>query len=55
MARFRYRCPTTGLRVGAFFPGDAMEPDGYEPVTCTACAAIHFVNPTTGKVLGEDD
>ncbi len=47
--------PDHGLKVDAFFPDEAIEADSYEPVTCTACSAIHFVNPTTGKLLGEDD
>ncbi len=28
------------------------EAETYEPVTCTACARVHLVNPKTGKVLG---
>ena len=26
----------------------------YEPVTCTACARAHLVNPKTGKLLQEE-
>jgi hypothetical protein len=29
--------------------------DAYESVTCLACRQLHFVNPTTDSVLGEDD
>jgi hypothetical protein len=29
--------------------------DAYEAITCLACRKVHYVNPTTGKVLGEDD
>jgi hypothetical protein len=35
----------------------ADEPDQderrYDSVGCPACAALHFVNPATGKILGE--
>ena len=26
----------------------------YEPMTCPVCHQVHYVNPATGKVLGED-
>ena len=29
--------------------------EDYQTVTCLACQQVHLVNPTTGKVLGEDD
>ena len=28
--------------------------DEFEAVACNACAALHWVNPKTGKVLGAD-
>jgi hypothetical protein len=28
--------------------------DAYQSITCLACRQSHFVNPTTCKVLGED-
>lgn len=27
--------------------------DRYEAITCPACARLHLVNKTTGKILGE--
>jgi hypothetical protein len=27
--------------------------DTYETVTCPACLRLHFVNKTTGKLLGD--
>jgi hypothetical protein len=27
----------------------------YESVTCPACLRIHFINKTTGKLLGEKE
>lgn len=54
MPPFMYRCPNTGYRVQGFV---AEEPDNdsYEPVLCVICQQIHLVDPTTGKVLGEED
>jgi hypothetical protein len=54
MPPFLFGCPNTGQTVQGFFAEEV--PDGaYEAITCLACRQIHFVNPTTGKVLGEDD
>jgi len=56
MPLFLYRCPKTGARVQGFTAEDVSEDHhSYEPVTCPVCRQIHHVNPTTGKVLGEDD
>jgi hypothetical protein len=31
------------------------EPQGiYEAVVCKACTGIHFINRTSGKLLGQD-
>jgi hypothetical protein len=54
MPRFLYRCPNTGSRVQGFV-AEEIPNDTYEPVTCVACRQVHFVNPATGKVLGEDN
>ena len=29
--------------------------DTYEPVTCPGCQRLHFINKTTGKLLGEKE
>lgn len=56
MAPFLYRCPNTGRRVQGWTADDPNDnSDRYETVTCLACAQVHLVNPSTGKVLGEDD
>jgi hypothetical protein len=54
MAPFIYRCPTTGQSVQGWFAGEASNSEGetYLPMTCLACAWVHFVNPATRKVLG---
>ncbi len=61
MAPFLYRCPNTGFRVQGFGSDktsqDKKSDDAatYVSVTCIMCQQVHLVNPTTGKVLGEDD
>ncbi len=56
MPPFLYRCPNTGKTVQGFSAEDVSdEPDTYETVTCLACRQVHLINPSTGKVLGEDD
>jgi hypothetical protein len=56
MPPFLYRCPNTSLQVQGFVaeevPDDA---DSYKSVTCLACLQVHYVNPITGKVLGQED
>jgi hypothetical protein len=51
-----FRCPRTGLNVQHWLdelkPGD---PDSaYESVACKACTRLHFINRSTGRLLGED-
>jgi hypothetical protein len=57
MAAFIHRCPTTGRNVQGWFADDVSEDEGetYEAVTCLACAQMHLVNRSTGKVLGAGD
>lgn len=50
-----FKCPQTGLNVQHWL---ADEPDDligtiYKPVVCQACTKLHFVNISTGKLLGE--
>jgi hypothetical protein len=51
-----FKCPATGLQVQTPLPmvmdapGDQTH--AYEAVKCLACTRLHFVNRTTGKVLG---
>ena len=54
MTPFLYRCPNTGQTVQGFV-AEEVPNDAYEAITCRACRQNHFVNPTTGKVLGEDE
>ena len=56
MATFLYRCPDTGFRVQGYTRGQTSDDDdAYEAVTCIACTRVHLVNPTTGKVMGEEE
>jgi hypothetical protein len=56
MTPFLYCCPNTGYRVQGFVAEDVSDdPENYQTITCLACQRVHLVNPTTGKVLGEDD
>lgn len=54
MPPFLYRCPNTGQTVQGF-AAEETSGDAYEAIACLACRQNHFVNPTTGKVLGGDD
>ena len=56
MTAFLYRCPNTGFRVQGLTAEElAEDPSTFESVKCLVCRQIHLVNPTTGKVAGEDD
>ena len=52
---FTFRCPHTKLAVQGWIAGDVLDQTTFEPVQCTACTRVHYVNPVTGKVLGERD
>ena len=55
MGGFAFRCPNTGFHVQAWSDDDSDSPEFYETVSCTACKRMHLVNPTTGRVLGEEN
>jgi hypothetical protein len=54
MATRLYRCPNTGQMVQGWFADDGTEnrEHQYEAVTCIACRGLHYIDPKTGKVLG---
>ena len=55
MPLFTYRCPKTRRLVQGFSAEDTSEDQHvYEPMTCPVCHQVHYVNPATGKVLGEN-
>jgi len=53
MGAFLFRCPNTDQHVQGWW-AEEVEPseDRYETVTCSACQAVHLVNPGTSKVAG---
>ncbi|MFZ0094156.1 MAG: hypothetical protein WAK97_09565 [Pseudolabrys sp.] len=56
MATFIFRCPRTGFNVQAFTAGNGdRDNEAYEAITCIACQRVHLVNPTTGKIVADDD
>jgi hypothetical protein len=55
MPPFLYRCPNTGYRIQGFVAEEVSDDQTYVSVTCIMCRQLHLVNPSTGKVVGEDD
>jgi hypothetical protein len=55
MVNHIYHCTRTGMNVQVVMSEvTASDPtDRYEAITCPACARLHLVNKTTGKILGE--
>jgi hypothetical protein len=57
MKHIIFRCPATGLNVQ--WSAEEIEPEDetrlspYQAVHCPACTKLHFVNLSTGKLLGE--
>ena len=54
MPPFLCGCPNTGQTVQGLAARKTPD-EAYELVSCLACLQLHFVNPTTDSVLGEDD
>ena len=54
MGAFLFGCPNTGQQVQSWSAEEVCsnEDDQYEAITCTACQAVHLVNPGTGKIVG---
>lgn len=55
MTAFIFRCPNTGLSVQGLTKDDGDKDYTFEAILCTACQRVHWINPKTGKLLGEDD
>jgi hypothetical protein len=48
-----FRCPNTGLDVQtSILREENPEARSYEAVLCSACTRLHFIDTTTGKVVG---
>jgi hypothetical protein len=56
MGHFVFKCPRTGMNV-QHWKADEVEPDdpqfAYDTVVCQACSRLHFINRSTGRLLGE--
>jgi hypothetical protein len=57
MGNLLIRCVRTGLNVQVWLPDAAPtdRADSYEAVTCPACARLHLVNKTTGRMLSDKE
>ncbi len=55
MGHLVFKCPRTGLNVQHWLADDPVsdDPDGsYETVVCQACNGFHFIDRSSGKLLG---
>jgi hypothetical protein len=48
-----FKCPQTGLNVQHWLEDAPDDPTTHKPVVCQACTKLHFINRSTGKLLGE--
>jgi hypothetical protein len=58
MAHVVFKCPRTGMNVQHWIAEGATQDDPHgthETVVCKACTRLHFINRTTGKLLGETE
>jgi hypothetical protein len=58
MGNVIFKCPRTGMNVQHWLADEkpsAHAATSYETVTCNACSGFHFINRTTGKLLGENE
>jgi hypothetical protein len=57
MLHILFRCPFSGWNVQQWLEDDTTpdnETTKYDPVRCPACGRLHFVNKSTGKLLGDE-
>jgi hypothetical protein len=59
MTTFLYRCPTTRLKVQGWIADDPTEPEDrawtHVSIECLACRQTHLVDPSSGKVAGDEE
>jgi hypothetical protein len=56
-SNFVFKCPRTGMNVQHSLDEKLTteQPQSvYEAVVCKACTGLHFINRTSGKLLGQD-
>jgi len=46
---------STAYQQGFVVDKPSDNPNIYEPMKCAACGGIHFVNPKSRKVLGDNE
>ncbi len=56
MGNFVFKCPRTGLNVQHWLdePAPSDSRSTYESVICKACTRLHFINRSTGALVGEE-
>ncbi|KIZ40160.1 MULTISPECIES: hypothetical protein [Rhodopseudomonas] len=55
MAHILFRCPRTNMNVQTWLADEppSGQSKAFEALDCPACTQLHFINRTTGKLLGE--
>jgi hypothetical protein len=56
MGNIIFKCPRTGMNVQHWLADepDPKDPLGtYDTVICKACSGLHFINRSSGKLLGQ--
>ena len=49
-----FKCPQTSMNVQHWLADTTDDAkDAYVPVVCQACTKLHFINSSTGNLLGE--
>jgi hypothetical protein len=49
-----FKCPQTGLNVQHWLADAPDDPvDSHKALACPACTRLHFINSSTGKLLGK--
>lgn len=49
-----FKCPQTGMNVQHWLADAPDDAKGrHSSVTCPACAKLHFIHNSTGKLLGD--
>lgn len=57
MGNVLFKCPRTGMNVQHWVAEPASDDphSSFETVICQACGGIHFINRSSGKLLGEKE
>jgi hypothetical protein len=51
-----FKCPQTGMNVQHWLSAtdDDASKGTHKSIVCPACSKLHFLNSSTGKLLGEE-